>query len=417
MGRVFVLLSFLLEFQRFFCCLALVAKMKETNGSGPSTSFDVNSFVREDVRDLKYKGVPSLMSIAEEVGCQVKDLVKLDANENSYGTPEVVRRAISESLASAHIYPDPSQEQLRKAIAEIHAQHLNQGKNQIVAGAGSDDILDIIIRLFSPASIVISTPTFGMYNFLGRLNRALVVDVQRLSTFQVDIENLLIAIREQGEKGLPLLFLPSPNNPTGTVLPLEYISRLCQEQCLVVIDEAYADFSDAQSAQVLLKQFSNLIVCRTFSKWAGLAGLRVGYCLTNEYIAQKMMAIKQPYNINSTADAGARAALQHREVILETVMALKDERKRLFSSLSEFAWLKPYPSEANFVLSEVVRSSLPASMIADFLRRRGIVIRYFGKQGGQLENFIRISSGKPAEIDRLLAVLKVRVTYAVLNKP
>ena len=151
-----------------------------------------------------------------------------------------------------------------------------------------------------------------------------------------------------------LVFLPSPNNPTGTILPNAVAETILQEDTILVSDEAYADFCDV-TALDLFQKYDNLIVCRTFSKWAGLAGLRLGYGIAHADLISVMMGIKQPYNVNTAAEIAGLAALKHRDEILVTVNALRAEKDRMWTRINEeLSWLKPVPSDANFVLNEVV---------------------------------------------------------------
>jgi histidinol-phosphate aminotransferase len=170
---------------------------------------------------------------------------------------------------------------------------------------------------------------------------------------------------------------------------------------LVIVDEAYIEFG-GESAAPLLAEFSNLVILRTFSKWAGIAGLRVGYALCDPGFAKLMMAIKQPYNVNVAADVAARAAIEHRAEIFETVRALIAERRRMVKLVSELGWLHSQPSDANFVLFKV--EGRQAKLVAKGLRQQGVLVRYYDRP--DLANYIRISAGRPEDTDRLLAALK-----------
>eukprot|EP00048_Salpingoeca_helianthica_P016283 m.231466 g.231466 ORF g.231466 m.231466 type:complete len:364 (+) comp18370_c0_seq1:22-1113(+) len=354
---------------------------------------DVREFLRPDLRDLVYHGVESLDSIAAEIGMDVSQLVKLNANENVYGPHPKVQESLKQ--AELHFYPDPAQTKLRAALA---AQHGVASEN-IVAGAGSDDILDVLVRVTGPKKIIISTPTFGMYSFLGKLSSAAIVDVPRTPSFDVDVPALCAAVREHKAE---LVFLPSPNNPTGNVLSLAEIATILEERCILALDEAYIDFG-GETAVPLLAKHPNLMVLRTFSKWAGLAGLRLGYGIGHAALVACMLAAKQPYNVNCAAELAGLGALEHRAEIQVTVDALRREKDRLFTELQTVSWLRPLPSHANFVLCEVVGRD--AKAVYGALRRRGIIIRYFGSQGGNLQNYIRISSGKPEQIDAVIRAL------------
>eukprot|EP00013_Stygamoeba_regulata_P022970 CAMPEP_0177645266 /NCGR_PEP_ID=MMETSP0447-20121125/9158_1 /TAXON_ID=0 /ORGANISM="Stygamoeba regulata, Strain BSH-02190019" /LENGTH=618 /DNA_ID=CAMNT_0019147739 /DNA_START=912 /DNA_END=2768 /DNA_ORIENTATION=- len=365
-----------------------------------SCGVDPMTLIRQDLNDITYSGVESVETLAAQLGIEPHQIVKVNANENAYGVPECVRHALAAHLCSrTPVYPDPAQEKLRAHIAEKLHQPLTAAN--VCAGAGSDDLLDIIIRLLQPKTIVVSNPTFGMYCFLGRLADAKVVSATRKADFAVDVDALIKLVREAEAT---LVFLPSPNNPTGNYLSLEEVQRICAERCVLVLDEAYADFTEKPSADSLIPSLPNLIVTRTFSKWAGLAGLRIGYALGDARLVEKMIAIKQPYNVNAAADVAAMAAIDHRDEIMKTVLAMREERNRLFELLGSFSWLRPCPSEANFVLCEVLDRSAP-KLFQQF-RERGILIRYFGKQGGDLENYIRISAARPCDTARIADALR-----------
>jgi len=354
---------------------------------------DPLAFVRSDFRDLEaYTPVQPLDVLATEIGIPVDQIAKLDANENLYGPHPDIREAVAN--ADLHIYPDPGQGALRAAIGE----YLAVDPDRVVAGAGSDDLLDILVRLTEPRAIVNATPTFGMYSFLGKLAKARIVEVPRdpANGFTVDVDGIARAVAD----GATLVFLASPNNPTGTALPESDIEAICALNALVVVDEAYAEFM-GRSAVAAVDRFPNLVVLRTFSKWAALAGLRVGYAVADEGLASRMMQIKQPYNVNVAADVAARVALERRAEIMETVRCLVEERDRMVSALGRFKWLLPVPSEANFVLFEVV--GRPAAEVAAGLRKRGVLVRYYDR--ADLANYIRISAGRPEDTDRLTAAL------------
>lgn len=348
-------------------------------------------FLRHDFDQLEaYKPVLPLEEVAREIGIPVADIAKLDANENLYGPAPDVRDAIAN--ANLHIYPDPAASTLRHALGE----YLEVDPGCIVAGAGSDDLIDILIRLVLPDAIVTMPPTFGMYGFLAKIAGSRVIEAPRQADFSLDVG----AIREAVEAGATLVFVASPNNPTGNAATAEELESLCALDAIVVVDEAYAEFSNT-SAVSLLPQHPNLVVLRTFSKWAGLAGLRVGYAVADERLCDRMLAIKQPYNVNVAGDVAARAALEYRAEILETVASLSAERKRMTRELEQFPWLEPYPSDANFVLFKVRDRS--AATIAASLRSRGVLVRYYDRP--ELEQCLRISAGRRVDTERLVNAL------------
>jgi hypothetical protein len=196
-------------------------------------------YTREDLRSLIYHPVRPLDVISEEIGIKAEDIAKLDANENLHPVPAEMMKAVTDALqslgsgCSAQIYPDPSQTNFRAAIAKLHGLT----PDMVVAGSGSDDILDIIMRVIDADSCIICPPTFGMYKFLGTISRIRIIEVARKDNFHVDIPAVVKAIRANKCK---LVMLPSPNNPTGTLLPNEDIKVLCAEDCIICVDEAYA---------------------------------------------------------------------------------------------------------------------------------------------------------------------------------
>ncbi|MEP6872492.1 MAG: histidinol-phosphate transaminase [Anaerolineaceae bacterium] len=354
---------------------------------------DARRYFRSDFELLEaYTPVQPLDVLAAEIGLPVAQLVKLDANENLYGAHPAVREAARS--ADLHIYPDPGQVALRSAIAE----YVGVDPAQIVAGSGADDLIDILLRLVRPTVAVTAAPTFGMYRFLSKINGTRFVEVPRGPGFEVDLE----AIGRTVERGARLIFLTSPNNPTGNCLTLNDVRALCKMDALVVVDEAYVEFGGT-SVIPEIARFPNLVVLRTFSKWAGLAGLRIGYAVSEPGIAAAMMTIKQPYNVNVAGDLAAQAALLHRGEILETVSCIVAERERMASEVAKLGWLTPLPSESNFVLFSVDRAHSAARVQAE-LRARGVLIRYYNR--ADLANFVRISAGRPEDTDRLLTALR-----------
>ena len=353
---------------------------------------DLRKVLREDIDDLEeYVPVKPLDVLAREIGLPIEQLVKLDANENLYGPHEAVLEAIRN--ASFHIYPDPGQAALRESIAG----YVGVEAENIVAGTGADDLLDILIRLTMPRAIAIPTPTFGMYRFLAKVSRANPIEVPRRPNFDLDV----VAIGHAVQQGAGIVFLTSPNNPTGNPVNRAELEAICALDTLVVVDEAYIEFG-GETVVPMIADHPNLVVLRTFSKWAGLAGLRVGYSVSHPDLAAHMMSLKQPYNVNVAADAGARAAIAHFAEIKETIASIVAERDRMAGLCAELGWLAPLPSQANFVLFAV--DGRNAADVASSLRAKGVLVRYYDRP--DLANFIRISAGRPEDTDRLLAALR-----------
>ena len=253
--------------------------------------------------------------------------------------------------------------------------------------------------LLQPGDRIIDCPpTFGMYGFDAGIHGAKVIEVPRDDTFAIDIEGVAEATEQHGAK---MIFVTLPNNPTGNLIAHAEIERLLELPLLVVVDEAYVEFAGV-SVVDMIGRYPNLAVLRTFSKWAGLAGLRIGYGLFHEELIQHLWKIKQPYNINVAAQAAALGSLEDVDYLMDKVRIIVAERERIYDRLQSLAGLHVYPSQANFLLCRVLAGD--AKALKDELMRRGILVRYFNKPG--LSDCIRFSIGTPEQNDVLLAALE-----------
>jgi histidinol-phosphate aminotransferase len=363
------------------------------------TAQDIARLIRPDVLAMApYTPILPFEVLSEQLGRPPDQIVKLDANENPYGPSAKALEALAALGSVAHIYPDPEARHLREKLAAYTGVPMAH----ILAGAGADELIDLIARLFLDRgdAAINCPPTFGMYPFDTALAGARVVSVPRRADFSLDVAGIERAALDSGAK---LLFLTTPNNPDGGTLDPENLDRLLRLPLAVVVDEAYVEFSGAESFARRVPAEPNLIVLRTFSKWAGLAGLRVGYGLFPLPLIEQLWKIKQPYNVSAAADLAARAALDDLPNLQRDIERIRAERDRLYSALSAFPQLSPYPSRANFVLVRV------EGIDAAALKRRlaeefGILVRHFNKPG--LADHIRISAGTPAQIDTVLDALR-----------
>ena len=369
-----------------------------------STETLYKNLIRPNIADMApYTPIVPFDVLSKRLGIPAEDIIKLDANENPYGPAPSVYRALADEK-DYHIYPDPDSTALRQALSEytgIDATH-------IIAGQGADELIDLIVRLFvTPGDAVINCPpTFGMYRFDTELNGGKIIDVERKADFSLDIESIVEIANGRGAVPSPaqktkILFITSPNNPDGSVLKDACFRRLLQLPLIVVLDEAYIEFAGGSRADWVLEH-ENLIVLRTFSKWAGLAGLRVGYGVFPDWIISHLLKIKQPYNVNVAGSAAALASLADVHHLQENIRKIVEERERLYSALRNFDFLEPYPSEANFILSRVVGRD--AAGLKAALAERGILIRYFNTP--LLQDHVRISVGKPSQTSVLLDALE-----------
>jgi histidinol-phosphate aminotransferase len=297
----------------------------------------------------------------------------------------------------AHIYPDPGSQDLREALAAYHKVPVEN----LLAGAGADELIDLVLRLvINPGDAILNCPpTFGMYAFDGNLNQANVITTWRKQDFSLDLEAIAAAVEQHQPK---LIFLASPNNPDGSLTTRASIERLLRLPILVVIDEAYIEFAPAGSSLLgEVARRENLIVLRTFSKWAGLAGLRVGYGAFPSALMTHLWKIKQPYNVSVAAATAALVSLQHADKLEAIGERIRLERERLYAGLQAVPYLKPYPTHSNFILCRV--EGRDAARLKQELVQAGILVRYFNKPG--LDDCIRISVGKPEHTDSLLTSL------------
>uniref|UniRef100_A0ACD5ZJ30 Uncharacterized protein n=1 Tax=Avena sativa TaxID=4498 RepID=A0ACD5ZJ30_AVESA len=357
-----------------------------------------DSFIRHHLRSLAaYQPILPFEVLSARLGRKPEDIIKLDANENPYGPPPEVAEALG-NLKFPYVYPDPESRHLRAALAEDSGLELEH----ILVGCGADELIDLIMRcVLEPGDkIVDCPPTFTMYEFDASVNAAFVIKVPRLADFSLDIAHIVKVVEQEKPK---CIFLTSPNNPDGSVINDEDLLKILDLPVLVVLDEAYVEFSSLQSRMTWVKKHDNLIVLRTFSKRAGLAGLRVGYGAFPLSIIEYLWRAKQPYNVSVAAEVSACAALQNPTYLEGVKNLLLQERERLFNLLKAIPFLKPFPSHANFILCEVIQGK-DAKKIKEDLAKMGVMIRHYDKK--ELKGYIRISVGKPEHTDALMKGIK-----------
>jgi histidinol-phosphate aminotransferase len=357
-----------------------------------------SKFIRQHILDLPpYQPVFPLDVLSQELGIPVQQLIKLDANENPFGPLPEVQEALL-GIDTYHIYPDPETREIRKLLAEHH----NIPEASVIIGAGADELIDLIMRVvLDPGDKVLNCPpTFGMYAFDARLNQAQVISIPRKPDFSLDIESLISSVTALRPK---ILFLANPNNPDGSIIAQDVFEKLISQDILLVIDEAYIEFARGRNSYIpQVADHPNLIVMRTFSKWAGLAGLRIGYGVFPTEMTPILLKAKQPYNVSVAAETAAVVTLKNLSKSEERISRIIEQRSFLFEELAKISWLKPYPSQGNFILFKVMDRSAPE--VWGQLRKQGILIRYFDKPG--LSDHIRISVGTEVQNQQLLSALK-----------
>ena len=337
-----------------------------------------------------YEGVDPMEGMAERAGISPDKIIRLNGNENPYGPSPKVSSALGD-YENYNYYPDPGQRNLRRVLSG----YLNVEPEKIVAGNGSDELIDLLLRMYVGIgdNVIIPTPTFGMYSFSAGICGGEAISVERDENYEIDLTAMKAAITPKSK----IIFLTSPNNPTGNIVP-EYQTRaLLDTGLLVVMDEAYFEFC-GDTAIPLLTEYQNLVVLRTFSKWAGLAGLRIGVGAMDSRLAATMMSMKPPYNVNLAAEVALTTSLEDTPGLLERVAEIVAERERMMQQLLDVPNLTPWPSRANFILCEVPDGR--GQEIFDGLCSRGIFLRYWSS--GRLKNFIRTSIGLPHETDAVV---------------
>ena len=340
-----------------------------------------------------YEGVDPMEVMAEQAGIPPEKIIRLNGNENPYGASPRVMEALGNFRNYNH-YPDPEQRGLR----EILSGYLGVPAQQIVAGNGSDELIDLLLRMFVGIgdNIIIPSPTFGMYAFSAEICGGEAISVSRDENFEIDVEAIALAATPKSKA----IFFASPNNPTGNIATEAQIRGLLETGLLVVVDETYYEFC-GQTVLDLVDEYPNLVVLRTFSKWAGLAGLRIGLGVMQPELAQTMMSMKPPYNVNLAAEVALTVSLEDKSGLLERVKSIVAERERMMGLLRQIPGLKPWPSQANFILFRLPEGR--GQEIFEGLCRRGIFLRYFSTP--QLKDYIRTSVGLPHETDAVIAAL------------
>lgn len=344
---------------------------------------NLNKLLRKNILGMK-----PYSSARDEYKDLQADMVFLDANENPFDT-------------QLNRYPDPQQTRLKESIAS----QKKVSTDQLLLGNGSDEVLDLIFRAFcepNQDSILTTPPTYGMYDVLANLNAVDNILVPLSPDFELEVDSIFDAIKPQTK----LLFICSPNNPSGNSVERKAIERLLKNfNGLVVIDEAYIDFTKDPSWTQVLEEYPNLIVTQTLSKAYGLAGIRLGICYASKEIIAVLNKIKPPYNINSLTQEAAIKAFENKDSVQAQIESILNERTNLINAFKSVPFIKKiYPSEANFILIKID----DANKRYEELIKNGIVVR---NRSSQLhcENCLRITVGTPSENTQLITLIKTLI--------
>lgn len=344
--------------------------------------------VRDDIQDLKPYSVP---------GSGVA--IELDSNENPWNLPDDVLKDISETLQSVNYnrYPDTKAVWLKKSLA---ASYKLQIENVFLGNGSNEVILDLLLAFGGPGrTALILEPTYSMHTILARIALTETVKAQLGEDFEFDSATTGTTI---GEHKPDIVFVNSPNNPTGNIVRPEAIENICSSgDFLVVVDEAYGEFS-GETCLPLIKKYKNLAVVKTFSKAFRLAGARVGYALADEGIVSGLEKVRLPYNLNALSQVAAAMVWKKRSAILGVVDEIIAERERVAKILTEMDGTTPYPSRANFILFKTRKD---AKGVYQRLVTSGVRIRDFSSIP-RLKNCLRVTIGTPAENNVFLDVLR-----------
>ena len=344
-----------------------------------SFAMNIQKFVRPYIRSLSAYN-------AKEIPCKVK----LDANESPYGFKKALKAAGS---LETNRYPDPEAQSLKKALSK----YVEARPDSILQGNGSDEMIYYLITTFG-GPVLYPTPTFSMYGIITQALGERRIEIPLDNEFDLDMKSMLRAISKEKPK---LIFLSSPNNPTGNCFSSEKILKIIastSSRSLVVVDEAYQPFSSKKGFVPLLKDYKNLVIMKTLSK-IGLAGLRVGFLVADKEIINEVNKVRLPFNLNSFSQAIAIGVMKDKKSLQANVNAIVYERDKLFSELRKMNGLTPYPSEANFILFRVADSET----VYKGLLNRGILVR---NMKGVVNSCLRVTIGTPEENRFFINTLK-----------
>lgn len=324
--------------------------------------------------------------------------ILLDANENSLGS--VIK---DEHNLQLNRYPDPAQNKMREKLSE----YLNVSTKNLFFGVGSDEIIDLLIRIFCEPkkdSVLIPEPTYGMYKVACDINDVKTISIPLNNNFDVDVKITLSAV----QKNTKIIFLCSPNNPTANLLSKKNVIQILSNfNGIVVIDEAYIDFNGSQSFISELNKYKNLVIIRTFSKAWGLAGIRCGYSIADEFITNLLFKIKAPYNLNKLTAYAILEALSKVKKKNIFVNKLISEKDKIIFELKNIKQVKKvFTSDANFVLFKIKN----ATEVYNKLAQKGVIIRNRSSQLN-LEDCLRISIGTPSENRKFINTLKIILNH------
>jgi len=343
----------------------------------------IKKLVQKEVIDLSCYEVKTILERKTD-----EKIVKMNLNENFAIPSEAVEKLLLDACRSIDVraYPPPRGSLAVKAISDF----LGFSESEVAVANGADEIMDLLMKVFvrRGSKVMVVEPTFPMYTFFAELYGGKKVTVMLKKDFSLNVD----AILKKADKDTRLLFVCSPNNPTGNQFRESDIKRLLEEfKGVVVVDEAYADFATG-SVINWIRDYDNLAVLRSFSKAFGLAGLRLGYLVSSKHVVKYVQRVVGPFNVNSVTQQAIVLALQNWSYFKEKINLVVNEREWLMKNLQQIDGVSSYPSDANFILFKVTKTNLTSAVVTERMENRNVLVKDRGHLP-LLENCIRVTVG------------------------
>lgn len=360
----------------------------------------MNNYLKKSLSDFPgYTPSATVEQISSEIGIPASKIFKLDTGEN----PEMealISKKIPVEL-QFYMYPDPVCTDLIKLLS----RYCGVDSDQILCGNGSDEIIDLVIRAVVEKNeeIIISPPTFPMYQFYAKLNGARIIEVNRNDDLSINTGQIIKKISSKTK----LIIIDTPGNPTGDITPLSRLEKILKKGIPVIADEAYFEYGKV-TALPLLKRYPNLIISRTLSKWAGLAGLRIGYAIARKEFIAGLLSIKPPYNINSLTQVFSVRVMQNPKPLLKKLDVQLKIRDELIEKLSQIPQLRVYPSRGAYILIKPKSSAL---QLQKALKTAGILVKTVNQ--ANLQNAVKISL--PSKTGAEILLKEIRNYFSRFN--
>ena len=357
---------------------------------------EIKKLVQKEVLDISSYEVKTIVEQKPD-----EKTAKMNLNENFAIPSDGVKKLLLDACQNIDVraYPPPRGSLAAKAIADF----LGFDESEVAVANGADEIMDLLMKVFvrKDSKVTVAEPTFPMYTFFVELYGGKKITVMLNKNFSLDVESIL----KSADKKTRLLFVCSPNNPTGNQFRESDIKQLLEEfNGIVVVDEAYVDFASG-SVINLVRDYNNLAVLRSFSKAFGLAGLRLGYIVSSTSIMKYFQKVVGPFNVNSVAQQAAVLALKNWMYFKEQINRVVHEREWLMNNLKQIDGVKPYPSDANFILFKVTKDDLNSTALTERMENRNVLVKDRGHLP-ILENCIRVTVGTREMNETFVSVLK-----------